>query len=329
MSKKICLLILFQICLLQSLVFAQGTTVMIAPEVRVDGTTITLGQVATINGDNEEKNQYLRQLKMGNAPIPGGSFVLTKEVIGMRLGAAGNDLSGVTWLIPDTVTVIGNSQNISAQTLIDKGIHTIRTQVGPNGKQDDLQISLVSRGQDVIVPVGNVTLSTSLPYGIRYNTPVTVMVSVNVNDQSVTKVGLKFNVKLYRQVAVATRQINAREIFTEDSLRYERMDTGQIAAGFFTDKSKILGLMSRRPVTPGMVITDSMVNKPVLIKRGSMVILIALVGSMEVTASGQAMQDGYEGQLIRVKNVNSNKIVLGKVIEENKVQVLTHKSASS
>jgi flagella basal body P-ring formation protein FlgA len=72
-----------------------------------------------------------------------------------------------------------------------------------------------------------------------------------------------------------------------------------------------------------------MVNKPVLIKRGSMVILIALVGSMEVTASGQAMQDGYEGQLIRVKNVNSNKIVLGKVIEENKVQVLTHKSASS
>ncbi|MDF2635242.1 MAG: flagella basal body P-ring formation protein FlgA, partial [Pelosinus sp.] len=77
------------------------------------------------------------------------------------------------------------------------------------------------------------------------------------------------------------------------------------------------------------VITDSMVNKPVLIKRGSMVILIALVGSMEVTASGQAMQDGYEGQLIRVKNVNSNKIVLGKVIEENKVQVLTHKSASS
>ena len=329
MSKKICFLILLQICLLQSLVLAEGITVTIAPQARVDGTTIILGQLATISGDDEEKKQYLRQLKMGNAPIPGSSFVLTREVIDMRLGSAGNDLAGVTWNIPSSVTVIGNSQVISAQTLVDKGISTIRDQVGPNVRSDDLTISLVGRVQDMIAPVGNVTLSASLPYGIRYNTPVTVMISANVNGQAVTKIGLKFNVQLFRQVAVAASKVNASEIFTEDSLRYERMDTGQIAAGYFTDTKKIVGLIARRPVTPGMVVTDSMVNKPVLIKRGSMVILIAFVGNMEVTASGQTMQDGYSGQLIRVRNVNSNKIVLGKIIDEEKVQVLTYKSASS
>ncbi len=128
---------------------------------------------------------------------------------------------------------------------------------------------------------------------------------------------------------MAARQVNAREIFTEDDLRYERMDTGQIAAGFITDKNKILGLMARRLITPGMVISDSMVNKPVIVKRGNMVTLTAFIGTIEVITSGQALQDGYENQLIRVKNISSNRIVLGKVIEENKVQVLTYKSASA
>jgi flagella basal body P-ring formation protein FlgA len=41
------------------------------------------------------------------------------------------------------------------------------------------------------------------------------------------------------------------------------------------------------------------------------------------------MQDGYENQLIRIKNVSSNKIVLGKVIDEDKVQVVTYKRASA
>lgn len=310
-------------------VFAESTVVIIDEQVRVNGAVISLGQVAKISGDDEAANQKLRKLKIGDAPVPGSSFVLTKEVLNMRLAATGIDLASVTWLIPDRITVIGDSQVISAQTLIDRGINAIREQVGPNVQYDDLHIFYVGREQDVTVPVGNVILSTSLPYGIRYNAPTTVMIFISVDGQAVTKVGLRFKVNLYRQVAVAASQVNAREIFTEGNLRYERMDAGQIAAGFFTDKNKVLGLEARRAITPGTVITDSMVNKPVIVKRGNMVTLVAFVGNIQVIASGQAMQDGYEGQLIRIKNVITNKIVLGKVIDENKVQVLTYKSASA
>ncbi|EIW15958.1 MULTISPECIES: flagellar basal body P-ring formation chaperone FlgA [Pelosinus] len=329
MSKKVCLLILFQICVLITSAFAEGTRVVIDEQVRVNGAAISLGQVAKISGDDEKINQELRQLKIGDAPAPGSSFVLTKEIITMRLAAAGIDLASVMWSIPDRVTVIGDSQVISAQTLIDKGINAIRDQVGPNVKYDDLHIFYVGREQEVTAPVGTVALAASLPYGIRYNTPTTIIISVSVDGQAVTKVSLRFKVNLYRQVTVAARQVNAREIFTEDDLRYERMDTGQIAAGFITDKNKILGLMARRLITPGMVISDSMVNKPVIVKRGNMVTLTAFIGTIEVITSGQALQDGYENQLIRVKNISSNKIVFGKVIEENKVQVLTYKSASA
>lgn len=111
-----------------------------------------------------------------------------------------------------------------------------------------------------------------------------------------------------------------------DNLRYERADIGKVSAGYFTDMSKVVGLASRRSLKQGMVITDAMVAKPILIKRGSVINVVARIGSMEVTAMGQAMQDGVEGQLIRVQNVSSKKFMSAKVLDETTVQVLTYQS---
>jgi len=47
---------------------------------------------------------------------------------------------------------------------------------------------------------------------------------------------------------------------------------------------------------------------------------------MEVTSAGQALQDGIEGQLIRVQNINSTKVISAKVIDGTTVQVLTYRS---
>ncbi|AIF53792.1 flagellar basal body P-ring formation chaperone FlgA [Pelosinus sp. UFO1] len=325
MGKKIGLLILLQFCFSLSLALAQGVAVTIFEHAFVNGKTITLGEIADIGGGSLEQVQRLGQLQLGAAPHPGSSFVLTKEMLDMRLVATGADLSGITWEIPSSLTVSGSSQSISGQALIDKAISAIRSQVGSTVTDDDLVISSVGNVQEIQVPIGNVVLSTSLPYGIRYNTPTTVLITTNVNEQRFTKLPLKFDVKLYRQIAVATREVNAGDLITEDALRFERMDTGKLAAGYIMDKKKIVGLMARRSITPGAVLTDSMVVKPIVIKRSSSVTLVTRIATMEVTAVGQAMQDGYEGQLIRVRNANSNKIILGKVLNESTVEVLTYK----
>ena len=328
MGRKICLIILLELCFCWNLAFAEGTVISIAEQARVDGAIITLGDLAEITGADAEKKQRLRQLRLGNAPLPGSSLVLTKEILDMRLAATGTDLSGITWQVPSSITITSNSQQISGQILTDKAIAAIRSQIGPNVSNEDLSIAAMGARQDIAAPVGKVTINTSLPYGVRYNTPTTVTMVVSVNEREFTKVGLKFDVKLYRQVAVAARQISAREILTDDNLRFQRMDVGKLGTGYYTDKNRVLGLMVRRQLTPGIVLIDSMVNKPAIVKRGSVVTLVARIGSMEVTATGQAMQDGIEGQLIRVQNANSNKIVLGKVLDESTIQVLTYKSAS-
>lgn len=317
---------MLQLCLLMSYAFAEGVTITIPTEVRVNGPFMTLGEVADIKGDDSERMNRLGQLKIGSAPSPGRHLVLTKELLGMRLVATGSDLNHVSWNIPETITVTTNFQTINGQTVIDKGIMAIKEQIGSSVNSADLSILPIANVQDIVAPIGDLILTSSLPYGIRYNAPTNVKISINVNGQVLPIMNVKFDVKLYRQVAVAASQVHQGEILTHENIRYERMDTGRLGQGYFTDLTKIMGLETRRPLTPGMVVTTLMLNKPMLIKRGDLVNVIARIGGMEVSVAGKAMQDGYEGQLIRVQNVNSNRFLSAKVLDEGTVQVLTYSS---
>lgn len=326
MLNKICLLVLLQLWLVINPSYAQGIRIVVSPAAKVVGPLITLGELAQISGDDVLWIKSLGQLKLGSAPSLGKSLVFTKELLNMRLAAAGSDFSGILWEIPDSVTVTTSSQSVSGQTLIDKAMATVKEQVGLREGSGDSVIALIGSVQELILPVGKVELTTGMPSGVHYNIPTVVMVTVDIDGQAVTKVPVRFAVKQYGQVVVTAGQLRATETFSTGNLRYERMDIGKMGSGYFTDMKKILGQVSRRSLMPGMVLTDSMVVKPVLVKRGGAVNIIACIGSMEVVTMGQAMQDGIEGQLIRVKNINSTKIISAKVLDEATVQVVTYQS---
>jgi hypothetical protein len=59
----------------------------------------------------------------------------------------------------------------------------------------------------------------------------------------------------------------------------------------------------------------------ILIRVRDSVRLVAIVGSLHVTAVGEALQEGRMGQLIRVRNVDSGKVVVGRVAGGSLVEV--------
>lgn len=324
MLNKIGLLIVLQLWFVIGSVFAEGITIVVASEARVIGSFITLGQLAEISGEDIGRARSLGQLKLGYAPRPGSSVVLTKEILNMRLLATGSNLNDIVWTIPDSIMVISSSQSISGQTLIDKAIAATKEQVSSNVDSGDLMITGNGSVQDLITPVGTVELTTYVPYGVRYNVPTVVMVVVSVDGRVFTKVPIKIHVKKYRQVLVTSGQVSMNDVFSAENLRYESKDIGKLGAGYFTDIKKVLGMAAGRSLKSSMVITDSMLVKPIVIKRGATVNIVARIGGMEVSAVGEAMQDGVEGQMIRVKNVNSAKFISGKVLDGGTVQVLTY-----
>lgn len=302
--------------------FASAIVITVAEQATVQGPVIALGDLAQITGDDQERIQSLRQVKLGSAPAPGNSVSLTSQLFVMRLGSIINE-QGIVWNIPVSVTVTTGSQVVAAKTIADTASAVIKQTIGSKVNEADMTITLLTPLQDVIVPIGSAAISVDLPYGIRYNTPTIARVNISTDGRPASQFNINFAIKHYQPVVVAAKPIGGRQILQSDDLRYERMDISRLGPGYFTDINKVAGLMVRRPLTAGTIVNDNSLEKPVVVKNGSTVSLIARIGDIEVRTVGRALQNGAEGAVIRVQNVNSKKIVSARVLDDAAVQVLT------
>lgn len=301
-----------------------AVTVTVNAETTVVGPALTLGELATVAGDDAERVKALNAAKLGNAPSPGHRVMLTGEMLGARLAATGLDLGGITWQVPATVVVITAAQTVSGEQLLAAAGEAVRRQLGAGeGADDEVTITPLGVTPDMMAPLGRVELKAEVPAGIRFNAPTTAIVAVSVDGRPFTNVSVRFNIKAYQQVVVAARNIAAKETITAENIRSERREVGKIS-GYITDANKVLGLTARRPVMAGAPITEAAVDKPLAIKRGANVTILVKVGDMTVSAGGQAMQDGREGEVIRVQNATSKRMVTARVVDANTVQVIIY-----
>ena len=316
------LVMLVVLCLCAVPASAAPVTVAVNAEVTVAGPIITLGELATITGEDKERIKVLAAIKLGNASSPGHSLVLTSDALGVRLAGAGADLSEINWLVPPTTVVTTAAQTISGERLQAAASEALQAQLAAAG-DTELSVTPLGTTPDVMAPLGSVDITTEFPAGIRFNAPTAAVVAISADGRPFTTVSVRFNVKAYQQVVVAARNIAAREAITADSVRTERREIGKMA-GYITDIGKVMGLAARRPITAGTPLTESAVDKPLMVKRGTAVTILVKAGGMIIAAGGQVMQDGREGELIRVQNVTSKRIVSARVVDTNTVQVIIY-----
>lgn len=311
------------LCMLVAPAAWAAAIVTVAPEQAVNGPVLTLGEIAQITGEDEAKISALKALRLGSAPKPGGRLVLTRELLGTRLAASGADLGGITWSVPESIVITANSQVVAGQKIADTAFEALVKRL--NIRENKRQIELVSFSEDVAAPIGEIGLKAEIPYGIRKSGLTIVNVIITCDGRIYDKVSLRYNVKVFEDIVIASKQIAPQEALTTENLTYQRTDIARLSGAYVTDISKLTGLTAKRPIASGTLITDSLLKKPILVKRGTNVTISAHSGAIAITASGQALQDGAEGQVIRVQNTNSKRIVTAKVMGEGLVQITTIK----
>ncbi|KZL08455.1 flagellar basal body P-ring biosynthesis protein FlgA [Pseudovibrio axinellae] len=78
----------------------------------------------------------------------------------------------------------------------------------------------------------------------------------------------------------------------------------------------VVGLEARRTLFPGKPIPNNAVQEPVVVKRGSSVLLVFKENGLEIRAIVEAQESGSIGTNIRVRNPDTGLSVLGKVQED-------------
>ena len=81
------------------------------------------------------------------------------------------------------------------------------------------------------------------------------------------------------------------------------------------------GAALRRALARGTELTQSMLEAPLILKRGEQTIILAGRNGLEVRMSGKALQDGAEGEFIRVQNLTSKRTVQGRVRADGSIEI--------
>lgn len=123
------------------------------------------------------------------------------------------------------------------------------------------------------------------------------------------------------EVLVAAHPLPRGVVLTQDAIRHERHNVADLSRAWYTDPKQLLGLETRQAIRAGEVFAPQLLISPRLIHRGQELILFASSETMTVTMKGEALEDGAEGDVVRVRNLSSDRIVEGRVVGIDRVQV--------
>jgi flagella basal body P-ring formation protein FlgA len=123
------------------------------------------------------------------------------------------------------------------------------------------------------------------------------------------------------KIPVAARRILKGEIINKYDLRWLKIRTSRLQNDAISNLEDLIGKTPKRGIREGQTIRSSAIQKPVLIKKGSLVTIILRAKKMLLTAQGKALQPGSEGDVIRIANTQSNQTIEAEVIGSGRVAV--------
>lgn len=129
------------------------------------------------------------------------------------------------------------------------------------------------------------------------------------------------HITAYTEVLIANRTIRRGEHLTTADFTLEKRDLSLLPKNYLTLPEHAEGLVAKRPVQRGSVLIANVLEAPRLVHRGQTISLLAIRNGIQVRMKGKSLNDGISGQRVRVKNLSSNRIIEGIVIDEGTVRV--------
>ena len=290
---------------------ALAATLVWQEQAVVSGPAIQLGDLALLSGDDPARLAVLRAVNMGGAPAPGQTSYLTGDILLARLTAAGLDPAAEGWTIPDRVTVTTLSQIVPGEVIAEKITQTLREKTPyPSA---DVAVKIRSGLGDVRIPVGAYEIKVKLPNGIRFAGPTPVTAEIRADGKPVKAVYLVCDVQVQVPAVVVTSPVAPHKFITPADITVEKRSLASLPVRALKDDSMLKLYWTRRTISPGTVLTEDMLDIPPAVTRNSPVMITIDNGTIYIAAAGLAMQDGRPGDIIRVQNVETKRIIMAKV----------------
>lgn len=124
------------------------------------------------------------------------------------------------------------------------------------------------------------------------------------------------------EVPVLKRELRNGDIISENDIEIRDFPMAHIRSDTITDISTIIGKSPLRTISPFRSLRENEIASPAIVKKNGIVQMRYSSPGMEITTSGQAMDDGAKGDVINVRNTASKKVVRAVIEDSNTVNIM-------
>lgn len=146
-------------------------------------------------------------------------------------------------------------------------------------------------------------------------------VLVRCPQESAWKIHLPVTIDVFDDVLVAAKPLLKGQFIDTDAVRFQKQNIARLKNGYYSRDSNLEQLESRRNLAQGTVLTPANLSPRLLVHSGQQVTLVLDYNGMQIRSTDEALRSASLGEVVRVRNSQSLKIVEGVVSGEAQVRV--------
>jgi len=296
---------------------AEGLRIHLPRQVGIQQEMLILSRVAIVGGD-EVLAAKAGEVVLGRLAVPGQTVVIDRPTILSRLASSSVPAGEVTFTGAESVAVSQDTRVITGEKTAEAAKAYL---VQAAGDSQAVNFEPINTPQDVLLPSAkeNIKFSPRLVSGPAGG-QARVSVSILSDGKTLATRDVVFRLQYRCRRVVAAADIAAGELLTEANTKIETVITNRPeAAGWRAP----YGCAAKREIVANTVIEQSMISaveRPVLVERNQNVVIRLDSPALSITATGKAMERGRAGDCIRIKNVDSQRMIIARVSEDGTVE---------
>lgn len=294
-----------------------GLRIYLPREVSVGNGDLSLGQVGIIRGEDALVAKA-NGVALGRIAAPGQNLVIDRPTILSRLACSGIPASKVTLTGAEETTVRQQHRVIGADEFVSAASSFLES----HRPGTSVSRWTATRKPENLIVAGaysDVRFSPRLSESSVTN-QARVEITVFAAGKKIAVRDVMFALKYNCRQAVTKTDIAAGQAITAENVEIQTAESNNPEPA---DWALPFGTVARHRLAANTVLRPNMVvpsESPVLVTRNQTVAIKVERPGLVITAVGKAMDEGKVGDLIKVRNVDSQRVIVAKINADGSVE---------
>jgi flagellar basal body P-ring formation protein FlgA len=140
-------------------------------------------------------------------------------------------------------------------------------------------------------------------------------------NKTISVIPVSGRYEIMQNIPVLRQHTSNRDVIEPGDIDYKLFPERSLPKGTITNENQLIGLSPRGTVSAGRPLRSTELAKPIAIKKGAAISMRYSTANMTIQSIGQALENGSIGDMIRIKNTDSERAVTGRVVNNNMVEL--------